>query len=129
VVVLIVAAAALAFIVLYNLTNINIHERTREIASLKVLGFTRQEVLAYVFREIALLVMGGGLAGLGLGTLLVDFVVRAAEVNAVMFGRTVHPPSYLIAYALTLLFAAVVMLTMVPKLRRIDMVESLKSVD
>ena len=129
VVVLIVAAAALAFIVLYNLTNINIHERTREIASLKVLGFTRQEVLAYVFREIALLVMGGGLLGLGLGTLLVDFVVRAAEVNVVMFGRTVHPPSYFIAYALTLLFAAVVMLTMVPKLRRIDMVESLKSVD
>ena len=129
VVVLILAAAALAFIVLYNLTNINIHERTREIASLKVLGFTRKEVVSYVFREVALLVLGGAVLGLALGTVLVDFVIRAAEVDAVMFGRSVHLASYLGAYALTLLFAGVVMVAMVPKLRRIDMVESLKSVD
>ncbi len=129
VVVLVVAAAALAFIVLYNLTNINIIERTREIASLKVLGFTRFEVAAYVFREIALLVIMGALLGLALGTALEGFVVTTAEVDAVMFGREIHPPSYAYSFGLTLVFSALVMAAMLPKLRAIDMVESLKSVD
>ena len=127
VVVLVVAAAALAFIVLYNLTNINITERAREIATLKVLGFTPREVNAYIFREIVLLAMLGALVGLGLGVVLEGFVVVTAEVDQVMFGRTIHWDSFVIAFVLTMVFTAVVMLVMRPKLARIDMVESLKS--
>lgn len=129
VVVLIVAAAALAFIVLYDLTTIDIGERIREIATLKVLGFRRGEVDAYVFREVAVLVLVGALAGLGLGTWLEGFVVTTVEVDVVMFGRTIHAASYLWAFLLAGLFAAVVMLAMRPRLAAIDMVESLKSVD
>ena len=127
VVVLVVAAAALAFIVLYNLTNINITERAREIATLKVLGFTPHEVNAYIFREIVLLTILGAVVGLGLGVVLEGFVVVTAEVDQVMFGRTIHWPSYVIAFALTMVFTAIVMLVMRPKLAKIDMVESLKS--
>lgn len=129
VVVLIVSAAALAFIVLYNLTNINIGERVREIATLKVLGFTRGEVYAYVFREIAVLAVVGDLIGLALGTWLEGFVITTVEIDVVMFGRSIHPSSYLYAFLLTLLFSAMVVVAMRGKLDRIDMVESLKSVD
>ena len=127
VVVLVVSAAALAFIVLYNLTNINIEERIREIATLKVLGFTRRETNAYIFREIVLLAIIGAALGLVLGVFLEGFVVTTAEVDQVMFGRAIHPPSYIVAYVLTLVFSAVSMLLMLPKLARVDMVESLKS--
>ena len=127
VVVLVVAAALLAFIVLYNLTNINITERAREIATLKVLGFTPREVNGYIFREIALLTVFGALVGLALGVFLEGFVVVTAEVDQVMFGRTIHGASFVIAFVLTLVFTAVVMLVMRPKLAHIDMVESLKS--
>ena len=127
--ILIVAAALLAFIVLYNLTNINIEERVREIASLKVLGFTRHEVDAYVFREIALLAIFGALFGLVLGTYLEGFVVQTAEIDLVMFGRSIHAPSYWFAFGLTLVFSLLVYVAMRPKLKNIDMVESLKSVE
>ena len=127
--ILIVAAALLAFIVLYNLTNINIEERIREIASLKVLGFTRHEVDAYVFREIALLAIFGAFFGLVLGTYLEGFVVQTAEIDLVMFGRTIHAPSYWFAFGLTLVFSLLVYVAMRPKLKNIDMVESLKSVE
>ena len=127
VVVLIVSAAALAFIVLYNLTNINIEERMREIATIKVLGFTRRETYAYIFREIAILAVVGCLVGLVLGVFLESFVVTTAEVDQVMFGRAVHPPSYLYAAILTLVFSALSMILMLPKLSRVDMVMSLKS--
>ena len=127
VVVLVVAAAALAFIVLYNLTNINITERAREIATLKVLGFTPREVNAYIFREIVLLAILGALVGLALGIVLEGFVVVTAEVDQVMFGRTIHWDSFVIAFVLTMVFTVIVMLVMRPKLARIDMVESLKS--
>ena len=129
VVVLVGAAGALAFIVLYNLTNINIVERQREIASLKVLGFTPREVAAYVFREVTLLVAIGAVVGLGFGVVLERFVVLSSEVDVVMFGREIHWPSFVWALATTMGFAALVMLAMLPKLRHIDMVESLKSVD
>ena len=112
VVVLIVSAAALAFIVLYNLTNINVEERVREIASLKVLGFTRREVYAYVFREIALLAVIGDALGLVLGVFLERFVVTTAEVDYVMFGRMIHPASFAYAFVLTLAFAVLVILSM-----------------
>ena len=125
--VLVVSAAALAFIVLYNLTNINIEERIREIATLKVLGFTRRETNAYIFREIALLAILGAALGLVLGTFLESFVVVTAEVDQVMFGRTVHPPSFVMAFVLTLVFSGISMLLMRPKLAHVNMVESLKS--
>lgn len=127
VVVLVVAAAALAFIVLYNLTNINITERMREIATLKVLGFTPREMNAYIFREIFLLAAIGCAVGLVLGVWMESFVVVTAEVDQIMFGRTIHPASFVIAFALTMLFTVLVMLAMRGKLHRIDMVESLKS--
>ena len=127
VVVLVVAAASLAFIGLYNLTNINITERVREIATLKVLGFTPREVNAYIYRETFLLAAIGCAVGLVLGVWMESFVVVTAEVNQVMFGREIHVASFVIAFALTMLFTVLVMLAMRGKLRRIDMVESLKS--
>jgi putative ABC transport system permease protein len=129
VVVLIVSAAALAYIVLYNLTNINIGERIREIASLKVLGFTRTEVQAYIFREIGILAVMGDALGMVLGIFLERFVVTTAEVDYVMFGRSIHPPSFFYAFALTLVFTGLVILSLRHKLDRVDMVESLKSID
>lgn len=129
VVVLVVSAAALAFIVLYNLTNINIGERVREIASLKVLGFTRREVYAYIFREIWILSLLGDVLGMFLGAWLENFVVTTAEVDYVMFGREIHPQSFAVAFALTLLFTGLVLLAMRHKLDGVDMVESLKSVE
>ena len=129
VVVLIVSAAALAAVVLYNLTNINIGERVREIATLKVLGFKRREVSAYIFREVLILTLIGDVLGLVLGTWLEGYVIVTAEVDVVMFGRVIHPASYVYAFVLTLVFSALVMLVMRRKLDRIDMVESLKSVD
>ena len=125
--VLVVSAAALAFIVLYNLTNINIAERAREIATLKVLGFRRGEVYSYIFREIFLLSLLGAALGLVLGIGMEGFVVSTAEVDQVMFGRNIHAVSFVIAFALTLLFSTIVMLLMRKKLNCIDMVSSLKS--
>ncbi len=127
VVVLILAAAMLAFIVLYNLTNINITERVREIATLKVLGFTAREVQIYIFRETIILSVLGALVGLVLGIFLENFVVVTAEVNQVMFGRDIHILSFVFAFLLTMLFTVLVMLVMMRKLANIDMVESLKS--
>lgn len=129
VVVLIISAAALAFIVLYNLTNINVEERQREIATLKVLGFRPREVSAYINREIFLLAIIGALAGLLFGVALESFVVLSAEVDQVMFGREIHFASFVIAFALTLFFTFLVTLFMRHKLRDIHMAESLKSVD
>lgn len=127
--VLIISAVLLAFIVLYNLTNINIEERLREIASLKVLGFTKREIYAYIFREVFLLSLLGDVFGLGVGVYLERFVVATAEVDYVMFSRTIHLESFVIAFVLTLVFTGLILLVMTPKLNRIDMVESLKSVE
>lgn len=127
VVVLVVAAAALAFIVLYNLTNINITERQREIATLKVLGFTPREVDMYIYREIIILTILGALVGLVFGVLLEGFVIVTAEVDYVMFGRDIHLVSFVVAFVVTILFAVFVMLFMKRKLAGIDMIESLKS--
>ena len=129
VVVLVAAAALLSFIVLYNLININITERRREIASLKVLGFTPREVNSYIFREVLLLTLIGAAIGLVLGVFLEGFVVATAEVDYVMFGRDIHAWSFVLAFVLTIVFTCVVMLAMKVKLAAIDMVESLKSVE
>ncbi len=127
VVVLVVAAAALAFIVLYNLTNINITERQREIATLKVLGFTPREVDMYIYRETIILTILGALVGLIFGVFLEGFVIVTAEVDYVMFGRDIHALSFVVAFVVTILFAVLVMLVMRRKLAAIDMIESLKS--
>lgn len=129
VVVLIIAAAALAFVVLYNLTNINITERAREIATLKVLGFTPHEVNAYIYRETILLSIIGSFVGMALGIWMEGFVVVTAEVDQVMFGREIHLLSFAIAFALTMAFSVIVTIAMRRKLAKIDMVESLKSVE
>ena len=129
VVVLVVAAAALAFVVLYNLTNINISERAREIATLKVLGFMPGEVNAYIFRETVLLSLIGAIVGIPLGIVMEHFVVLTAEVDQVMFGRDIHLTSFVLGFVLTMAFTVIVMLAMRGKLRKIDMVESLKSVE
>ncbi len=127
--VLIFCAGALAFVVLYNLTNINITERRRELATIKVLGFHRNELQNYIFRETNLLTLFGSLIGLGAGTVMHAFVIQTVEVDMVMFGRDVLPLSYLIAFLMTNFFSLLVNIFMKPSLRKIDMVESLKSVD
>lgn len=128
-VVLIVSAAALAFVVLYNLTNVNITERIREIATLKVLGFYDMEVSSYIFRENIILSIMGGIVGLGLGYALCMFVITTAEIDEVMFGRSIHAPSYLWAFLITLAFSLIVNFIMTGVLKKISMVESLKSVE
>ena len=127
--VLIFSAILLAVIVLYNLASINIAERTREIATLEVLGFRDGEVAKYIFRESIALSVIGAVLGLGLGRLLADFVIKTAEIDLVMFGREVHVLSYVLAAAMTIVFSLLVNLFMTRFVRRISMVEALKSVD
>ncbi len=129
VLVVVLCAAALAFIVLYNLTNINVTERIREIATIKVLGFYQGEVAAYVFREINILSILGSLAGLGMGKALHTFVMAQIRIDAMNFASRIAPLSYLISFVMTLLFTLVISLGMRPRLRRIDMAESLKSIE
>ena len=127
--VIIVCAGLLAFVVLYNLTNINISEREREIATIKVLGFYKIETAMYIYRETILLTLLGCLFGLGFGVVLHSFVIRTVEVDMVMFGRVIQPLSYLWAALITFAFSALVNLVMYRKLTGVSMVESLKSVD
>ena len=124
---IVACAAALAFIVLYNLTNINIAERVKEIATIKVLGFYDREVGAYINRESAALTFIGALFGLVAGVGLHRFVILTVEVDAVMFGREVHPISFVYAFALTMAFGFTVNLIMRRKLHRVSMVESMKA--
>ena len=129
VVIIITAAAALAFVVLYNLTNINITERVRELATLKVLGFFDREVTAYVYRENLFLTLFGIVLGLVMGRFLHAWVVLTVEVEMVMFGRTAPPYAYWLAAALTVVFSAAVNIAAHFKLKKVDMVESLKTVE
>ena len=129
IVVLIVSAGLLAFVVLYNLNNINITERQRELATLKVLGFYDGEVASYVYRENMVLTLFGIVAGMGIGTFLHQYVIRTVEVDMMMFGRNVFPRSYLWSALITLAFALFVNVMMFYRLRKIDMIESLKSVE
>ena len=129
VVIIILSAAALAFVVLYNLTNINITERMRELATLKVLGFYDKEVSAYVYRENIFLTLFGILLGLVMGRFLHAWLVRTVEINMVMFGRTAAPVCYVWAAALTVVFSIIVNIVAHYSLKKIDMVESLKTVE
>ena len=127
--VLIVSAGMLAFVVLYNLNNINITERQRELATLKVLGFYDGEVASYVYRENILLTIIGSVVGMVLGNLLHRYIILTVEVEEAMFGRQIHWQSYLYSFLFTVAFSLFVNWVMFYKLKKIDMVESLKSVE
>lgn len=129
VILVIVCSAALAFIVLYNLTNITITERLREIATIKVLGFRSAETAIYVFRENLMLTVIGAIAGVPLGQLLLRFLMTKIKVDQVSFHVHVNGLSYLFSFLYTLLFAVIVDLVMYRRLERIDMAESLKSIE
>ncbi|MDO5346045.1 MAG: FtsX-like permease family protein [Lachnospiraceae bacterium] len=127
--VLVISAGMLAFVVLYNLNNININERKRELATIKVLGFYDAEVDAYVYRENILLTVIGAAAGVALGILLHRFIITTVEVDACMFGRNINTISFVYSVLLTFLFSMTVNGVMHFKLKKIDMIESLKSVE
>lgn len=129
VIVLVLSAALLAFVVLYNLSNVNISERMREIATIKVLGFNEKEVNAYVNRETIILALIGSLTGLLLGIYLHDLIMALAELDTIRFGRTIFWQSYAYSVALTMIFTLIVNWIMKFRLRKIQMVESLKAVE
>lgn len=127
--VLIISAGMLAFVVLYNLNNINITERKRELATLKVLGFYDKEVTEYVYRENILLTLIGSVFGMLLGKILHRFIIVTVEIDSVMFGRNINTISFVYAFLLTVVFSLFVNWVMYFKLKKINMVESLKSVE
>lgn len=129
VLVLILCAGALAFVVLYNLANINVEERLREIATIKVLGFYDGEVSAYVHRENTISSLMGMAVGLLVGIPFVRFIVQTAEVDAVMFNPTINAASFIFAAALTFAFTLLVNFAMHFRLKKVDMVSSLKSIE
>ena len=127
--VLILSAGLLAFVVLYNLNSINITERRRELATLKVLGFYDMEVAMYVYRENIILTLIGILAGAFMGMVLHRFTIQTVEVDMMMFGRQIGFFSYLLSGVITMIFSVLVNLVMYRNLKKIDMIESLKSVE
>ena len=127
--ILVVAAAALAFIVLYNLTNINVSERERELSTIKVLGFHDFEVTMYIYRENIILTFLGILFGCLFGTVLQRFIMTTMEVDSLVFGKVIHMSSYLYSIVLTIIFTLIVMVVIHFQLKRIDMVEALKAND
>ena len=129
VVVVVACAAALAFIVLFNLTNINITERIREIATIKVLGFYQNEVASYVFREIMILSALGSLVGLLMGKALHAYVMAQVQIDSMFFACRISLLSYAVSFLMTMLFTVGISMGMRPRLRRIDMAESLKSIE
>ena len=129
VILIIVCAAALAFVVLYNLTNINITERMRELATLKVLGFYDGELSAYIYRENVILTVFGVAMGMVMGKFLHQWLILTVEIDMLMFGRQLSLSSYAYAVVLTVLFSLLVNLAAHRKLKKLDMVESLKTVE
>ncbi|MBQ8812982.1 MAG: ABC transporter permease [Lachnospiraceae bacterium] len=129
VLVLIVSAGLLAFVVLYNLNNINITERKRELATIKLLGFYPGELAAYVYRENVILTFLGIGAGVLMGTWLTNYVITTVEIDMLMFGRGIELSSYIICSLITVMFSVIVNLVMYYRLQKIDMIESLKSVE
>lgn len=127
--ILIVSAGALAFVVLYNLSSVNISERKRELATIKVLGFYDKEVYQYINRENTILTIIGILLGLGVGNILTIYILKTCEVDTFMFDPTIAPLSYLYAILITAAFAILVNIILYFSLKKIDMIESLKSVE
>ena len=129
VIILIVCAGALNFIVLYNLTNINIQERKSEIATIKVLGFRKHEVYNYIFRENIFLSVIGSCLGIVFGYILHQFIIRTVELESTLFVRSLGIKCYIIAIVMTMGFTLFINLTMRHVLNRVNMVESLKSIE
>ncbi|MDE6242365.1 MAG: FtsX-like permease family protein [Anaeroplasmataceae bacterium] len=129
IVVIILCSGLLAIIVIYNLTNININERIKEIATLKVLGYQKKEVLGYIYREIILMSIFGILFGFGLGPLLNLFVIQKISSPGQCFSTMLGGLNFLYAFLITALFVCIVLLLFIPKMKKIKMVESLKSVE
>ena len=129
VLIMIISAGSLAFVVLYNLTNVNISERIREIATIKVLGFYDGETAAYIYRENIILTIVGIIVGLIMGKFLHQYIMTTVEIKSMMFGRVINTKSYIIAAILTVLLSLIVNIVMYYKLKNVKMVESLKSVD
>jgi putative ABC transport system permease protein len=127
--VLIGLACALAFVVLFNLTSINISERIRELATIKVLGFNDVELAMYIYRENGVVTVLGILLGIIGGVFLHGFVLTTVEIDVVKFPSIIRPQSYILAVVLSLVFAVFVNFIMNYRLKRIDMVESLKNVE
>ncbi len=127
--VLLIASMSLAFVVLGNLTNVNISERQREIATLKVLGFRKNEVQNYIYKENNVLTFIGAIVGIPVGTLLHHYIMRQVEMDYIMFGRSVNFLSYVYSVSFTIIFGLLVNFFMRKKLKNIDMIESLKSVE
>ena len=127
--ILIISAGALAFVVLYNLSSINISERRRELATIKVLGFYDKEVYQYINRENTILTVIGILLGLGVGNILTMYIIKTCEIDMLMFDPTIAPLSYLYAILITAAFAILVNIILYFSLKKIDMIESLKSVE
>ena len=129
VIILIVSAGLLAFVVLYNLSNVNISERIRELATIKVLGFYDKEVYKYVARETIILTVIGIVLGLGLGYLLNYFILGTCEINILRFTKDIHFVSYVYAVIITVVFTLIVNVVTYFALKKIDMIESLKSIE
>ena len=127
--ILIVAAGLLAFVVLYNLANVNISERIRELATIKVLGFYDGEVYKYIARESIILTIIGIIIGLVAGYFLNLYILQTCELDMLMFVKKVEWPSYLLAVAITTVFTVIVNIITYFALKRINMIESLKSVE
>ena len=127
--VLLISAAALAFVVLMSLTNINIDERRRELATLRVLGFYNNETALYLYRENLILTVIGIASGLVFGLFLCNFVITTAEIDMAMFGRHMHFTTYILSAVFTMVFAAIVNLLTIGIVSKIDMVESMKSIE
>lgn len=128
-IILIISAGVLAFVVIYNLTNININERKRELATIKLLGFYNNELASYVYRENIILTIIGSLVGIAVGIMLNDFVISTAETDVMMFLKTANPICFLYSVILTIVFSVVVNLAMYREFDKIDMIESLKNAE
>ena len=125
----IICAGLLAFVVLYNLTNINLIERIREIATIKVLGFRNREVSAYMYRENFILTIVGIIFGLPIGNLLLRFIISKIDVSSIYFVAKLSVQDYIFSTLLTIAFTIIVSIVMYRKLINVDMVESLKSAE
>ena len=127
--VIILVAGSLAFVVLVNLTQVNISERVREIATLKVLGFNDHEVNMYIFKEIMMLSLIGCIVGIPIGIIEHRFIMNVLTMEMIMFGRTVNLSSFVFSILITIIFTIIVLSFMRKPLQKVDMVESLKSVE
>ena len=127
--VIILTAGALCFVVLINLIQVNISERIREIATFKVLGFRNNEINTYIFKEIIILTLIGSIVGLPLGKIELKFVMNVIDMEMVMFPTNIKPMSYVLGFAITAIFTIIVLISFIKPLKKVNMIESLKSVE